>query len=1042
MYDTGRARVTKNAALHSPYNREIQIMFVRSWHVAAIACFGIFLVHAPAYSAESHETRFIHNARQLTFEGRRSGEAYYSPDDKWLIFQSEREKGNPFYQIYILSMKTGDVHRVSPGIGKTTCSFFQPGTDRVLFSSTHLDPLSAEKQRAELEFRAAGKSRRYSWDYDPSMDIFTANRDGSGLARLTDTEGYDAEGAFSPDGKHIVFCSLRDAYPISNLSGDDRKRVLVDPAYFGEIYTMNADGSRPTRLTNWRGYDGGPFYTPDGNRIVWRHFGESGMLADIYTMRTDGKDRRRLSDFGSMCWAPFFYPSGKYAIFTSNKIGFENFELYIVDAAGTHEPVRVTYTDRFDGLPSFSHDGKHIVWTSQRGGDRSQVFIGYWDNDAAVNALSAAPLRTKGDSTGTPSAAGARDTPGFPGTPGSRGAGPRSHRDGNRYAPTGMIPWTGQNRFAPNLSDKIQRDDLRRIVTYLASDALEGRLTGSPGEKKAARYIEQIYHSAGLEPAGTRGYEQAFPFTSGVRVDRKHSAMSVAFDNGKNRTLAVEHDFLPLAFSENTKVEGDVVFVGYGLTTPGDEKDGYNSYAGVDVKGKIALALRYVPEDVSDARRAELNRYAGLRYKAMLARDNGAIALLIAIGPNSPNAGQLTPIRFDQALAGSGIAVASITGDVASDLFHGSGHSLAEVQTGLDRENPHVPDAFALPGAHVTLQTAIVRTRGEGHNVLAYLPPTGNASDAPVIVVGAHYDHLGRGTSGSLAHKGEEHEIHNGADDNASGTAAVLEIAARLAAERQAHPGNFRYGILFASWSGEELGMIGSEAWTTHPTLAIGRVVSCINFDMVGRLRENKLVLQGVGSSPGWKRLIEKRNVAAGFRLTLQRDPYLPTDVTSFYTHKIPVMSVFTGSHEDYHRPTDDADKINYPGLERIARFIGTIVTDLARGGTRLPYAEVKRSQDDTGSRASLRAYLGTIPDYATSDISGVKLSGVRGGGPADQAGVRGGDIIVKFGGKIIKNIYDYTYALDAAKIGKPVEMVVLRDGKRMILHVTPEARK
>ena len=209
---------------------------------------------------------------------------------------------------------------------------------------------------------------------------------------------------------------------------------------------------------------------------------------------------------------------------------------------------------------------------------------------------------------------------------------------------------------------------------------------------------------------------------------------------------------------------------------------------------------------------------------------------------------------------------------------------------------------------------------------------------------------------------------------------------------------------------------------------------------MVGRLRENKLILQGVGSSSVWTKLIERRNIPIGFNLTLQEDPYLPTDVTAFYPKEIPVLSFFTGGHEDYNRPTDDPETLNYTGIERIARLAHGIALDLISADERPEYVRVERSQSEEGSRDTLRAYLGTIPDY-TTEGTGVKLSGVRAGGPGDKAGLKGGDVIVEFGGQKITNIYDYTYALDAVKIGEPVEVVVLRDGKQVKLRVTPEAR-
>ncbi|HET9800422.1 MAG TPA: peptidase M28, partial [Chthoniobacterales bacterium] len=272
------------------------------------APFGFAADEAP------QESRFISNARQLVFEGKRSGEGYFSPDGSKLIFQSEREEGNPFYQMYVLDLESGDTTRVSPGIGKTTCGFFQPASDRVIFASTHADPDAHAKQKSELESRASGKQRRYSWDYDAAFDIYSAKQDGTDLVNLTNSPGYDAEGSISPDGKQIVFCSLRSAFPLEKLSPELRARYEKDPSWFGDIYIMSADGSNVRRLTDAPGYDGGPFFTPDGKRIIWRHFEENGMNADVWTMNLDGSDKKRVTDFKSMSWAPFCHPSGQYAI--------------------------------------------------------------------------------------------------------------------------------------------------------------------------------------------------------------------------------------------------------------------------------------------------------------------------------------------------------------------------------------------------------------------------------------------------------------------------------------------------------------------------------------------------------------------------------------------------------------------------------------------------------------------------------------------------------------------------------------------------------
>ncbi len=350
---------------------------------------------APTYK----ESDFLTRIRRLTIEGARAGEGYFSPDGNRLVFQSEREPGNPFYQIYTLDLRTGATTRISPGVGKTTCAFFRPGTDEIEFASTHADPESQALQKAELDFRASGKTRRYSFDYDTHMDIWSYNEKTGQMKPLTTATGYDAEGSYSPDGQWIVFTSMRDAYN-RPLSAAEQKQLAQDPSYFGEIYIMRADGSDQKRLTFTPGYDGGPFFTHDGSRIVWRRFDTTGLLADIYTMKPDGTDVKRITDFGSMSWAPYEHPSGQYFIFASNKLGFDNFELFIVDAAGAKEPVRVTYTDGFDALPVPSPDGTMLSWTSTRdGGSGGQIYLAQWNHQKALEALRDAPPRVPAKSS-------------------------------------------------------------------------------------------------------------------------------------------------------------------------------------------------------------------------------------------------------------------------------------------------------------------------------------------------------------------------------------------------------------------------------------------------------------------------------------------------------------------------------------------------------------------------------------------------------------------------------------------------------------------
>jgi len=364
---------------------------------SALVCLALAFTATTAASAAApgayEESDFLTRVRRLTYEGARAGEGYFSPDGSKMVLQSEREPGDPFYQIYLLDLTTGESQRVSPGIGKTTCAFIRPGTGEVEFASTHADPESGQKQREEIDFRASGQERRYAWDYDPWMDIWVADPATGAMKQLTTARGYDAEGSYSPDGEWIVFSSNRHAYD-HQLSEAEQRQLEMDPAYFADLWIMRADGSDQRQLTDVPGYDGGPFFFPDGSRIIWRRFNESGLIADVWSMKPDGTDQRRLTDFGAMSWAPYVHPSGKYLFFASNKLGFSNFEVYIVDVEGTKEPVRVTFADGFDGLPVPTPDGTRLAWTSQRHGEKgAQIFIGNWNHERALEALAAAPPR-------------------------------------------------------------------------------------------------------------------------------------------------------------------------------------------------------------------------------------------------------------------------------------------------------------------------------------------------------------------------------------------------------------------------------------------------------------------------------------------------------------------------------------------------------------------------------------------------------------------------------------------------------------------------
>jgi hypothetical protein len=600
-----------------------------------------------------------------------------------------------------------------------------------------------------------------------------------------------------------------------------------------------------------------------------------------------------------------------------------------------------------------------------------------------------------------------------------------------RSTPTTLVAITAVVALstAAALSQSAAKSTTRTYVETLASERFAGREAGSSGERLAGDYLAAQLTRVGARPLpGRNSVFLPFEFTAGSRDGGSRVAVGAS-------TFTAPQDVLAMSFSDDNEVTGPAVFAGYGIVVPESQNFGYDSYATLDVKDKVAVVLRYFPEDADQQTRAILARYSDLRYKAMAARQRGAKALLVVTGPRSPNAGQTVPISFDTALSGSGIAAASVTSRVADALFAGS-KPLKDVQQQLDTGNPHVA-GFPLPDITVTLKTSVVRETRTGRNVVAYVPATALDPTAakPWVAVGAHYDHLGLGRNGnSLAGKDDAGKPHLGADDNASGSAAVMAIAEALAKQPTR-----RRNLLVAFWSAEEIGLVGSSAFINAPPVPLDQIAAYLNFDMVGRMRDNKLAVQATGTSPGWATLLERANVAAGFDLTLQPDPYQPTDVQTFNQASVPSLNFTTGAHIDYHKPSDTADKIDYEDLDRIASLAASVVSRLMEQREPPQFAKVEQSSQ-TVSRTGVRVFTGTVPDY-TSNAKGLLLSGVIGGGPAEQAGLQKGDVIIEIAGQSITNIYDYTYALDLLKIGQAVKVVYMRGNDRRDTMLTPAAR-
>ncbi len=955
--------------------------------------------HAEQSDADTpgHETALLGHIRQLTFEGLRAGEGYFSADGTKLVFQSEREALNPFYQIYLLDLETGDTERVSPGIGKTTCAWLHPDNDRLLFSSTHLDPNAVTKQEEEYAEREKG-GRRYSWSFDEHYDIFEGSIDGTGeLTNLTRAPGYDAEASYSPNGQEILFASNRHAYE-EPLSPEDQARFEKDPSFFMELYIMKADGSDVRRLTDTPGYDGGPFFSADGEQIVWRRFAQDGHSAEVFIANRDGTGVRQITDLGAMSWAPYFHPSGDYVIFATSVHGFANFELYLVDSAGEKEPVRVTSHERFDSLPVFSPDGQTLVWSSSRTAEgRPQLFTANWSDEAARELLGL------GEDVAVPA---------------------------------------GEAPALPESVAAISPDDVRLHVEALASEAMEGRLTGSPGEKLATEYVASAFQRLGLEPAGDDGsYFQPFDFTAGVSLgDGNRLDIS-----GVQATPELDRDWRPLGLSKEGDIEAaNVVFAGYGLVAPkgDDNQSEYDSFGDLDVHGKWVMILRGLPEQIGAERRQHLHRYGDLGYKAAVARERGAVGLIVVSGPKAGFKDELVPLSFDAATAGTSLGALSISNDLANLILAGLQRDIEQLQSDLD-EGELVP-GFEIPDIQIDATVVLEQEIRSGRNVIARLTLS-DGSTGSAVMVGAHVDHLGRGVEGkSLALGEQQNDIHFGADDNASGVAGMLEIAEYFADLKSKGKLDLPRDVVFAAWSGEELGLLGSNhfvkrfAGDKRDTLQ-PEIAAYLNLDMIGRYRDS-LILQGVGSSSIWPGEIERRNVPVGLAITTNYNAFLPTDATSFYLKGVPVLNAFTGPHSNYSTPADTADTLNYDGAADVTHLIALITRAVAAADDIPDYIK-QQPGERAGRRRTSSVYLGTLPDYGASGVEGALINGVTDGGPAAQAGLQGGDLIVEIAGSKIANIYDYSHALDGLKVGQPIDLVVVRGRERKTLQLTPTSR-
>jgi hypothetical protein len=629
---------------------------------------------------------------------------------------------------------------------------------------------------------------------------------------------------------------------------------------------------------------------------------------------------------------------------------------------------------------------------------------------------------------------------------------------------------------------------LRAHVSYLASDKLEGRRTGSAGANMAAEYVAREFARYGLrrsigrdlpgmsilEADSPRRYMQEFPFVAGVELGKNNSMLftprALASTTVPGETAIVQssaraasldlrpgEDWMPLGFSASATLPSTpAIFVGYGIKA--DELN-YNDYAGAEVKNHIAIAFSGTPDGENP--HGQFARYADVRWKAIAAREQGAAALVVIAEEENFKDDRLARLSYDNSGGEAGLPVVVVSRQVAARFLELSGSAqLTEFERKM-RELIKPAQAVSTDQSGVrlkiiqplnfslSLSTEIVRRNAPAYNVVGILDGSDPVLKNEAIVIGAHYDHLGRGGEGSLATR--EGDIHHGADDNASGVAGVLELARIFSGERA----RMKRTLVFIAFSGEEEGLLGSNYYVTHPIVPLAQTVAMINMDMIGRMKENRLMIGGVGTAQEWRSWIADKNRPGGmnvalakpsplltlqpFTLTLNEDGYGPSDHSSFYAKQVPVLFFFTGTHNDYHKPTDTADKINYEDEMRVLFFVGSIVRSIDAGGTRPTYTTAR--SESQGRSMGFRVYLGTIPNYAESN-DGLKLDGVREDSPAAKAGLKAGDRIVKMAGREVRNVYDYTYALGEMKAGQEYEVEAIRGSETLKLKITPAARK
>lgn len=587
-----------------------------------------------------------------------------------------------------------------------------------------------------------------------------------------------------------------------------------------------------------------------------------------------------------------------------------------------------------------------------------------------------------------------------------------------------------QNEVEKVSSSDITKEEIYEHVKYLASDKLEGRFPGTNGDILTRQYISKEFQRYGLIPKGDSAFIQRFEFSTGVKEGKSNSAK---FNTKSGVVELAESDFTPLGLSAPGKVSGELVFAGYGINTPTLDYTDFKDAVGnpVNVEGKVIVIMRYSPTTMN-MQNDKFAKFEDLRTKISLFKElkpAGVIVVTPPINSTSSNTDILMDANFEMTGQNSGIPVINVKRGIIEKILQQAGYDLSQIQSGIN-ENIK-PNCFEIKDVTAEFVVDLEKDIAKTGNVVGFLEGNDPVLKNEVIVIGAHFDHLGYGGQNSM-YRGKEKLIHYGADDNASGTTGVLEVAQKLASQKD----KLKRSVLFVCFTAEELGLIGSSYFAKSDEFKKYNTVAMLNMDMVGRLNNDKLILNGTGTSAYWVPEIEKLNKNYDFKISMNPEGFGPSDHSSFYAKDIPVLMFFTDLHSDYHKPADTYDKINTDGQQKVLQFVYDMAYDLSTRSDKPGFIKVTVKEDENkGERKSVRVYVGTVPDFSYSD-PGYKISGVQAGSPAEKAGVLAGDIMVKFGDKEIKDLYDYTAALGEYKPGQEVNVVLKRGNEEVTVTI------